>query len=78
MYKTYVDVTCIKFPCSSDGHDVFPLASLQYSNISESMIQGDRKMTVEQWRGMLGKLDDIDHLEEGLCKTFFLVTSVIR
>ena len=29
------------------------------------MIQGDKEMMVGQWRGMLGRPDDRDHLEEG-------------
>jgi hypothetical protein len=62
-HKTYVDVTCIKFPWSSDGHDLFPLASLQNGNLSESMTQIDKEIMAGRWRGMLGRLDDRYHLE---------------
>jgi hypothetical protein len=61
-HKTYVDVTCIKSPWSRDGHNVFPLASLRNGNLSESMTQRDKEMMAKQWRGMLGRLDDRDHL----------------
>ena len=74
MYKTYVDVTCIKFPCSSHGQDFLPLASLQNSNLSESMTKNNREMMVGQWRGMLGRPDDDkDHLEEGYSRHSWLL-----
>jgi hypothetical protein len=65
MHKAYVEVTCIKISWSRDGHDFSPLSGLQNGNPAESTTQSNKKMKIMtgQWRGMLGRLDDRDHLE---------------